>query len=93
MIQTNRTRGNWRSKSRSVSIGVARAERCLDRAGHDAPSVGDSARRGQTLAERRHAALWLQRIARRDQQPHLIQPQPPPRDVDDMAMPGMRRIE
>ncbi len=45
------------------------------------------------MAERRHAVLWLQRVAGGDQQPDLIEPQFLARDLDDMAMPGVRRIE
>jgi len=73
--------------------GVARAEHRLDRAGDHAPTVRDAARGCQPLHERRHAALRLQRIAGRHQQPDLIEPQPLPRQIDDVAMPGVRRIE
>lgn len=73
--------------------GVVSAKRRLYCAGDNAAPVRDAARGGQALAERRHAALRLQRIARRDQQPNLIEPQPSPRNLDDMAMPAMRRIE
>lgn len=73
--------------------GVARAKRRLDRGGDDAAPIRDATRRGQALAERRHAALRLQRIARGDQQPHLIEPQPSSRNLDHVAMTGMRRIE
>ena len=66
--------------------GVARAEHRLDRGGDHAAAVGDAARGRQALAERRHAAVRLQRIAGRDQQPDLVQPQPPPREVGDVAM-------
>ena len=85
----------WKPPQQAVQRidGVARAEYRLDRAGDDAASVRDAARRGQALAQRCHAALRLQHIARRDQQPHLIEPQPPASNIDDMAMPGMRRIE
>jgi hypothetical protein len=72
---------------------VARAEHRLDRAGHDASSIRNRARGCQTLMERRHPALRLQRIARRNQQPDLIEPQSSSREFDDMAMAFMRRIE
>ena len=44
-------------------------------------------------AKRRHAAFRLQRIARRNQQPDLVQPQPPPRNPGDMQMAFMGGIE
>ena len=72
---------------------VACAERDLDRACHNASSVRDRMCGCQTLAERRHPALRFQRIAGRNQQPYLIEPQPPASNIDDMAMPRMRRIE
>jgi hypothetical protein len=43
--------------------------------------------------ERRHVIQRLERIAGRDHQPDLIQPQMPPRQFGDMAVAGMRRIE
>ncbi len=73
--------------------GVARAEHRLDRAGDDAAAIGEAARGRQPLIERRHAALRLQRIAGRHQQPDLIEPQPPPCQLDDVAMACVRRIE
>ena len=91
--QTKRARGNSPKQAAQRVDGVAGAEHDLDRAGHHATSVGDAARGCQALAERRHAALRLQRIAGRNQQPHLVQPQPPPRDFNDVAMTFMRRIE
>jgi len=72
---------------------VACAERDLDRACHNASSVRDGARGCHTLAERRHPALRLQRIAWRNQQPHLIEPKTPSREIDDVTMTRMRRIE
>ena len=47
----------------------------------------------QPHRQRRHAGARLQRIARRHQQPHLVQPQPPQRQCGDVPMPRMRRIE
>jgi hypothetical protein len=73
--------------------GVARAERGLDRACHNSSSVRDGACSCQTLAKRRHPALRFQRIARRNQQPHLIEPQTSTREIYDMAMTKMRWIE
>jgi hypothetical protein len=73
--------------------GVACAERDLDRACDDESSVRDGARGRQTFAERRHSALRFQRIAGRNQQPYLIEPQTLPREIDDMAMTRMRGIE
>ena len=54
---------------------VARAEHRLDRGRDDMAIVGERARRRQALGERRHAALRLQRIAGRHQQPDLVEPQ------------------
>ena len=65
----------------------------LDRACHNASSVRDRMCGCQTLAERRHPALRFQRIAGRNQQPYLIEPQTLPREIDDMAMTRMRGIE
>jgi hypothetical protein len=72
---------------------IARTPNRLDPAGDDTPSVGDAARRCKPLGEWRHAALWLQGIARRYQKPDLIELQPALRQVDDVSMTGMRRIE
>jgi hypothetical protein len=72
---------------------VARAEQRLDRAGNDATAIGETARRRQALLEWRHAALRLQYIAGRHQQPDLIEPQPTSCEIDNVAMSGMRRIE
>ena len=65
---------------------VARAEHRLDRACDDAAAVRDAARGCQAPVERRHAAPRLQRIAGRHEQPDLIEPQSPAREVDDVAM-------
>jgi len=73
--------------------GVARSPKRFDGAGDHAPTIGDAARRSQPVGKRRHAVPWLQRIARRDQQPHLVQPQLPPRQFDDMPMPLVGGIE
>jgi hypothetical protein len=73
--------------------GIARAEHCLDRAGNDTAPIGEAARGCQPLIEWRHAPLCLQRIARRHQQPDLIEPQTTPCHVDNVAMSRVRRIE
>jgi hypothetical protein len=72
---------------------IACAECGLDCACHDAASVRDGTRGCHALGKRRHPALRLQRVAGRNQQPYLIEPQAPSREVDDVAMPRMRRIE
>ena len=55
MIQTNRTRGNRRSKNAQGIDGIAGAKRRLDPAGDHAAPVADPRRRRQPLGERRHA--------------------------------------
>ena len=65
---------------------VACAEQRLDRAGDDATAIGEAARGCQSLLKRRHAALRLQHIAGRHQQPDLIEAQPASCKLDDMAM-------
>jgi len=65
----------------------------LYRAGNDAPAVGDTASRGQTLLEGRHAAVRLQGIAGRDKEPDLIEMEASAGDVDDVPVAGVRRIE
>ncbi len=51
------------------------------------------ARARQPCRERGHAVFRLQRVARRHQQPDLLQPKPPHRRPHDIQMPGMCRIE
>ena len=70
-----------------------RAQRALDIGRHDPPSIRQRPRRRQPLAQRGHPTYRLQWIARRHQQPNLVQPQMPPRQLRHMQMPRMRRIE
>jgi len=72
---------------------VARAEMALDVSRQDAPAIGDGACTGQSGGERRHAGGRFQRIAGRDEQPDLVQPEPLQRELGDMAVAGMGRVE
>jgi hypothetical protein len=72
---------------------VMGAEGGLNRTGDDAAAVGDPAGGGQALLEWRHPAVRLQRIAWRDQQPDLVEPQASSGDVNDVAMARMGWIE
>ncbi len=85
--------GNRRVQLAQRVDGVAGVERRLDAAGQHPPPVGDAASPGQPLRERRHPGARLQRVARRYQQPDLVQPQPPSGQVGNMTMPLMRRVE
>ena len=49
--------------------------------------------RREPLGQRRQFAAALQRIARRDHPPELVERQPAQRDLGDQRMAGMRRIE
>ena len=57
------------------------------------PAAGNAPGAGHALRQRCHAARRLQRIAWRDHQPDLVQPQRPQRLVCHMAMPGMGGVE
>ena len=72
--------------------GVAGAERGLDGRRHDAPST-DHRRTRQSVSQRRHTARRLQRIAGRDHQPDLVQPQPVQRQSSHMQVSGMGWVE
>jgi len=73
--------------------GETRVPRALQPRRDDAPPVGDGAGRGETLAVFRHVARRLERIARRDQQPDLVEAQASAGEVGDVAVAFMRRIE
>jgi len=73
--------------------GEARAKRPFDIGRDHAPAIGNAPRARQTFRKRRHPRARLQGIARRDQQPNLIQPKRAERLARDMAMPGMGRVE
>lgn len=73
--------------------GIARPDGMLDSRCHHTPAVADARRPGQPIRERRHASHRFQRIAGRDQQPNLIQPQPFQRQFGNVPMAGMRRVE
>jgi len=80
-------------QARERRPGMARTDRPLDPCGQDAAAIGDAARARQTIGEGRHAARGLQRIAGRDHEPDLIEPEAPTGKARDMAVPVMRRIE
>jgi hypothetical protein len=73
--------------------GIARADRRLDTRGDDAATIGDRGGAGQSIGERRHAVPRLQYVARRDDEPDLIQPQTAPGEFRDVQVARMRRVE
>jgi hypothetical protein len=73
--------------------GVARAQRSFDRRRDNPPAIGNGASRGEASGKRRHASRRLERIARRHEQPHLIEPKLAAREFGNMAMASMSRIE
>ena len=73
--------------------GIARAKRGFDRRRDDTPAIGNSARRGEASRERRHASRGFERIARRHNQPDLVEPQFAARQFGDMAVTRVRWIE
>ena len=73
--------------------GVARVERGFNIRGNE-PTVGrQSLDRRQTCGKRRHTLARLERIARRDHQPDLIETEQMQRPKSYLDMPLMRRIE
>jgi len=86
---------SWESASQQAQRvdGELGPESRLDCARHHPASVGDAAGRGQPLRQRRHAALRLQWVARRDHQPHLVETETPARQFRDVSVAGMRRVE
>lgn len=72
---------------------VAGAEAAFYGGSHNPHIVGDCAGRGETRGEGCHFMPILERVSGRDQQPNLIQPQPPQRRAGDVQVPFMGRIE
>lgn len=72
---------------------IARPQHPLDRRRQNPSPIRNRPRRAQPHRHRRHPGLRLQRIPRRYQQPHLIQPQRPHRRPRHMQMSRMRRVE
>ncbi len=72
---------------------VALAEFRFDRGRHDAAPIGDPPCAGQAVGQAGHAGARFERVTGRDQQPDLVEPQPPPGERGDMQMSGMRRVE
>ena len=73
--------------------GEHRAQFALDRGGPDRCAPGLPAGRGEPHREGRHAGCGFERIARRNQPPHLIQPKGLAREQADPAMAAVRGIE
>jgi hypothetical protein len=72
---------------------VSGAERRFEVENPD-PRIGaDAPRGGDARLERRHAALRLQRILRRNKPPHLVEPEPLQRFEADVQVTGMGGIE
>ena len=81
------------AQQRERAEGEVGTQPRFDTGGDDAAAVGNGARRCEPLRKRRHPRTRLQRIPRRHQEPHLIEPQPPPRDARDVAVARMGGIE
>lgn len=73
--------------------GVAGLEPLLDRGDPDRRMPRHHPRRCHARPKRRHPRLVLQRIAGRDEPPHLVEPERPQRMERQPPMPAMRRIE
>lgn len=71
----------------------ARTQALLDIGRDHAAAARHKPRARQPLGEGRHAGHGLQRIARRDHQPDLIEPQRAQGRQRHMRMPGMGRVE
>lgn len=74
-------------------VRVAGAQRRLDRSRHDPAAVGQARRAGQPVGQRCHAIQRFERVARGDEQPDLVQPQPVQRQAGNMCVPSMGRVE
>lgn len=72
-------------------VGVLTAQFGFERGDHHGGPLGPHVGRSKTLAE--WARLRLQRILRRYQPPHAVEPKPRPRRIRHMRMALMRRIE
>ena len=70
-----------------------RAQFALNRADPDWGPAGLSARRSETLGERRHACSRFQRISRRHQPPHFIERKSITGKQRNSPVPAMRRVE
>ena len=87
------------AESAGAAPGACRRCRCRAEPGLDVadPDARDRRRRpappGQALVERRHAGSRLQRVLRRDQPPHFVEPETAQRQPADMQVPAMRRVE
>ncbi len=73
--------------------GKAGAEPRLDPGRDDAAAIGDGAGGFEAGGERRHAGPRLERIARRDQEPDLVEAQGAAEPRGDQAMAGMGGVE
>jgi hypothetical protein len=71
----------------------AGAERGFDPRRDQAASVGKARRGGEAFGEGRHVGAALQRIAGRDHEPDLIEPQGAARRLRDVEMAFMRGVE
>ena len=72
---------------------VARAELALDRGRADRRAARLFAGRGEAGGERGHSLGGLERVARRNQPPDLVESQCVDREQTDRAMAAMRRVE
>lgn len=73
--------------------GMAGADPGLNRGRQDTPPIGNGLGAGQPFGEGRHAPRRLERIARRDHEPDLIQRETPACQARDMPMAVMGRVE
>ena len=92
--QTKRALGIGAAQRPHRVEGEARAQHQLGRIDADARMAADDlARAGDAGRQRLHAVVGLERVLRRDQPPHLVEPEPLQRLEADMAMALVRGIE